>query len=327
MGLRIGARHLAIVIGLVVAGCSDSGPEPIGDPAAFLARWPKTHCAWAVRCGLFENASECAAFEHQGRETQFPPLQFDERLPHAVSRGTVVYDADAAGRCIAAMNTRSCSWHDWSAVVCNEVFIGTAPARAPVSQAFECVIPLANGDDGTCDDACCTLTCAETTIILDPDLPPEGSPCDGVSGCSYGLTCHRGRCTDPDRLGDSCIQPRADDHAYDYCADIASTCINGRCHRNGHVGDGCDGERAPPCARGLVCDPATDRCIGFLAAGAPCGYAHGGALCNSGLACNPTTDTCAALLSDAAPCEVDRQCASGHCSRISHTCGQRVVCP
>jgi hypothetical protein len=325
--MRTAVQRVALMIGLLVAGCDNDGPVPIDDPAAFLAVWPEVNCSWRTRCGLFDSVAECAAFDRQLTDTTYlgyTPV--DERLPYAVRRGTVTYDADAAGRCIAALRTQSCSWYDRSAAACDEVFAGTAAAGAPVAHAFECIVPFTIEGEHACDDACCTQTCASTTIILVPEGPGvEGSPCTMHGDCSLETTCHHGQCTDPDRIGDVCIKAHADD-ATGHCANMASLCIDDRCQRHGFAGDRCDDEVGAHCAPGLLCDATIDRCVGFVAEGQPCGYA-GGALCGPGLACNPTTDVCAPLLADAASCETGWQCASGHCSSLSHTCGHPVACP
>jgi len=272
------------ISGFVVA-CSGStsggGTSAAPVPAdQFVSRYVGAVCDNIGGC--CQNAG--FAYDAQGCKTlgnQEFGSKFDANQPG------VVYDADAAGACVAAIQK--------AASTCSGLDMGIASACANILKGT-----LQDGESCTSDAQCAA--------------PPGGDaycevPLDAPSGVC--VVHARGKAGDP--CGATCTE-HSDGSSE--CGSSSTSTGNATCYTNDGlycdqtckpviaVGQPCEFEG---CAMGAYC--GNGFCTAYPAVGEACGQGY---LCAEGAFCQGTT--CQALLADGQACESGDQCKSGHCA-------------
>lgn len=220
----------------------------------------------------------------------------------AAAAGDIVYDATAAGACVASL-TDSCeaAFAPPSAPSCFAMYKGTIADKAPCSLSAAC-------KSGFCDlpETGCLGACA-------PKVAAGGS-CNYTSQCAVGLTCFSGSCV-----------PKVAGQAKDAC-DGGLPCGKGLwCAQAGAVGT-CTALAAQGgpcindqgCTAGLLCAIKTagkpGTCEPPPAIGAACVYQTftSSAKCGAGNACVPVTGgaVCKAAVAAGGKCSHTAECGA-----------------
>lgn len=281
-------RTIAVMCGVLAlaAGCSEPTPSTFG------ADFEASLCRWATRCNVFVDEPQCRAalvWEELGRY---------EYLTQAVADGRVRFDADAAGRCLNALEELGCGGDELDAVVfqqglrggpaaCAGVYVGKVRNYDPCLSSEECA-----GDNSVCGypppsicmDACCVGSCR------DLGSPPKiGEACTG-----------------------SC-------EASAYCAVDPETFAFTVCTAKAELGASCEGNVA--CADDLYCEGDTGRCERRRKAGESCADGP----CERGLRCYELDGvrTCRTLPDEGERCSPTEYPG---CARLDNFCGADLTC-
>ena len=329
---------LAIV---VLASCSEARFQY----AEYLESRRVASCQWYVRCGIALDMETCL------REAS--PARVDLDVLGALEAGKLVFDADAARTCVAAMANLTCdrTSREYRNPRCRDVLRGTLGDAQPCAFAGECASRECwLQSELACDDAgCCRGTCVgeerpqSETIggrcrfapCVDAwcdasacvALLPEGADCDidgdrwGRDACDYGLACFSGRCAPAVGSGESSI--------FNPCRMIGDIRgADGTCVRRRIAGERCFRSFEPECMLGLVCDDATATCVERdvlppgerLPVGATCTYTSApceeGAFCDIADPASSLDGVCTLPKPVGAACHGDYQCASDSCNHL-----------
>jgi len=323
----------AALIAATAAGCG-GGSVDINDLGAAVS---DSYCQYYVSCGVFSSIDACKAL--------FGDSRIDPQLVADVDSGVIKYDGGAAKDCIDALATTSCNPGDQNSRVtpssCDDAFTGTIGDGGTCYISDECISK--NCDKPSCSMACCAGTCGpadpapvaigqscEAAPCVDgaycdatatcAALLPAGSDCQGDSQCAYGLLClGAGTCQAPAGAGDTCIT----------------------------------GGNGPECGvLGVVCDPTTNTCVGYLAEGAACdpqvgncqpftfcdqttmvctsypkvGEACPNNICAPGGFCDQTSQMCLGPQANGHTCTQSSQCQSNYCDQTSGQCADKTIC-
>ncbi|MCA9516746.1 MAG: hypothetical protein KC635_17515, partial [Myxococcales bacterium] len=255
-------------------------------------------CGWSDRC---RNFASCA---------DWPRYAWSRAVCEAavagVADGRLRYDAEAAARCVAAMDDPTCgpvyivladNLGREASGPCSDVFVGLGGDGATCYRDAGFAADGCDADHA-CTRSSCPGTCAAwapvgTTCDADHECEPTTSFCDqtqtcralrgaGVS-CDYDYQCQSplrcysteqggpGKCVSPLGIGDACVAP------LDCFPGLV--CVDGACAQESTAGGVCrdDGN----CPEGLVCRPETvaaaatatvgdGRCLAPIAVGETC---------------------------------------------------------
>jgi hypothetical protein len=259
---RINANLLRFSVLLTFVGCGgddDAGPPPVGavEVEEFCAATADAVCARAATCACFGPMGppmECAA-----TVAAACPAAEGTPLRDEIAAGAWTWDADAAGRLLAAL-------HD-------------APCPETPCPAATCVGLSASG--GACDGE--RLGCpAEDSCIDGRCVTPaaDGAPCTVPAGCA-SERCEGEVCMPKRDLGDACADDGECitghcDFSTGRCAPLVANdelctesadCESGYCDRDLKLGAG---SCQPLRADGEACDEDI-ACAGGLCADSACG--------------------------------------------------------
>ncbi|MCB9652644.1 MAG: hypothetical protein H6729_00740 [Deltaproteobacteria bacterium] len=273
-------------------GCSDatqSAPVPMGEFSARLAEYA---CELDFECPasslglrpLFQDLSACKAhFSVLASRWQNIP-----DLIAAVEQGTIIYDAEAAGRCV----TVECSADRVGArlpEVCSDVFTGALMEGDTCWRSEEC------GGDTYCDHGAPT---GRDFLESCPGICRARVPIGG--SCRYGFQCadppgrDEGICADgvcarysPDQgavEGQKCGETTGEDSAvlnYGKCED-GLWCSSGTCRRGPLPPDSPCNSDDDLCSGFQVCVVVVGRCVDISVAfeGEACGDSLSSPVCN-----------------------------------------------
>jgi len=284
---------LALLLSLLAAACSDDSqapkvPPPPVDAADFMSAYTQTLCDVSARCSVVADYLQADCESHVR-------ASFGEDVQAAIEAGKIVYDADAAGACLAGLAETPCLAEqpsDATLASCLSALKGTLAAGEPCVGTFECaegICPAVTGD--RCPTVCPSVVHRNETCSLlgGPDcnireglrcsfgrcvLPTEkGSACEDNFGCQSGLVCVTNICVPlrGDQQGcsrDSSCQPGL------FCALGGDE--GGRCEVRLDVGAACGGQDAEDtnaalrhvqCKDGLICALAELRADGTSVGG------------------------------------------------------------
>ena len=283
---------------------SDGGPPTVGavPREQFVDAYVHAVCDNAGTCclsnGFGHDAASCVA----QAKAEFSALLASTKLARAH------YDADAAGRCIAAARTASasCAPHGIDGRACDSVFFGDGAPGTECKTTLDCAPPPAGtAGRGACEfistsDGSGTTTSAHCIVLLEPR---EGASCGG---------------------GAADVSPRSDCSADGWYCDGSSSSSSGTCHARKAIGEACAMHGGPACVDGATCTGGV--CVG----GRPVGAACTGFECAAGARCDYAgSHTCVAMLPVGAPCETGSTCASGICSKtkcVSSVLAEAPIC-
>ncbi len=229
----------------------------------------------------------------------------------AIDRGTIVYDGDAAGSCIAFYDERGCDLLSAGispeyAETCGRIFRGQVEDGGACRLSEEC------GEGSRCAGATCPGTCAPRV--------PAGGACMEFSECEIGFYCLDSVCSSlargPSRgacaRGDSFACP-LDEVCIGATAEAPGTCTPQAELRTRREGETCD-PSAMLCEEGLSC--AGGVCVGPSASGGPCAESASPSMCPARHSC--VGGTCVEVPGEGDPCEVrcqfGLQCVGGVCT-------------
>jgi hypothetical protein len=210
--------------------------------------------------------------------------------------------------CAQAIPSTPCA--DW---------LNDAPSAACLPQAGALANGAACGGSGQCASTFCGVG-ADAACGTCADAPKAGDPCTIAAQCGSrgGLTCANGACVAYGAASASC--DRGHPCGYGLACVGAKSGASGTCQTAGaSVGAACDpkSETAARCETvlGLVCDPATKKCVQqtVASAGGDCGA---DARCGASGTCTATGadagssdagaaagGTCVAAIADGQPCD------------------------
>jgi hypothetical protein len=274
----------------LTAGCGGGGAVAIDDLGPGLER---ALCREAVACGQAPDEKTCEASVFVDQESSLLTLKA------AVARGTVAYDANAAGECLRDVPTDCAAFHP-DPEACNQVFQGKVPGGGTCVDSLEC----ANEGDCVKPPDCSGLSCCAGSCIAGTGRVPIGGDCSSGARCVAGATCYRGNtCAVPASAGASCF--------------VVSDCQPGlvceasTCAFAPKEGEACDPNRTSPClSTADYCDTVSLTCKKRKPPGQACtdndcvGYAP----CTSGV-CR-LLPTAGQPCSDSGTCFANLVCAS-----------------
>ena len=282
---------------LASVGCEDGGAAGDSIPIEQLdQRGAASICAYAVRCGLFPDAASCAG-------TLFRRLQ----VLADVTAGKVLYDGNAAARCVDWYAARGCAVSEPEpppSQSCDAVFTGTLPDGRACVADDQCRSDHCDASACSGADACCPGVCA-SALPVGGDCAKPGQICAVGAFCKFDLTGAVGTCTLRVAAGQPCT--RSDLCVPGQFCDIAPLTGSGTCDRPPARGEACP---AGSCGSlSDVCDPFTARCVARTAIGGACftdrtcvPFAH----------CDTTsTMTCVARSAAGGACTADSDCLTG----------------
>lgn len=240
-----------LVSGLVSLGTFVGCAPP--SAGTFGEDYEEALCEWATGCRAFEDVKQCRKALVWDSQARF------SYMVDAIAAGRSRFDADAALRCLDAIEAQSCDEGTLTALLfssgfqaapaaCEAVYAGKVGNYEPCMHSEECAGDAVCGFP-PCDGACCEGSCR----VIDA-APKLGEPCGG-----------------------SC-----EDAAY--CAQDPVTFQFTTCEKRLGVGGDCSFNTGA-CKAGLYCnfqDEGTYRCAELLAEGVDC---SAGGICADGLTC------------------------------------------
>ncbi len=303
-----------VVSAVALAACTDS--ISIDD---FAQKFRDGECTAAVSCDEVPDTATCDASITIGG-TDF------ETVVAEVKAGTVIYDGDAAARCLAFLTNDSCTFTGFhGGQDCESIFEGTLATGAACLEDEECkgyktqTADCAETDD-TCDrsTACCpgvctavpraaagascaTTDCADGLYCSNVDRTCKtlgatvGAACEAIDGCEDPMYCkipamgQAGMCADAAAAGATC-DPTANEPCVDghqYCDMTTMTCTN-----RAAIGSACSD--TVPCAYDANCDGTSNTCVAVPGPGDACTTTTGclGSLdCTNSVCTLPTSTT------------------------------------
>lgn len=295
----------------VDAGFSlDARLHDAGDPHAdgFRLQYTRAVCDLFQRCESYLGSGSIRrvyqpAWCHPGNEA-------GGRLDAALEAGTVVYDAEAATRCLRALESVQCAdFADELGRCHDEVWQPTLPANGACAIDEECI-------DGRClREAECPGRCVAYGAV--------SAPCtDAFFDCRPELACVSGACAERRAVGESCTNGGE-------CAE-GLLCRASVCAERPTLGEACEGSRGSgsDCAGSLVCVG------GMCAEGATSGDCFS-TPCAEGYRCDEDTLQCIAVAPPGGACTLDAQCPftffcdRGRCTALpiaGELCGEAPIC-
>jgi hypothetical protein len=283
--------------GVALAGCSspsDGGAGPSGPISADTAptQFAQTLCTNMAACCQAHNLAHDDATCESSIEGQFRAAIL------ARQSSKVLYDPDAAGRCLDAYVSAFASCGDPGTTLhdaCNAIWVGTVDLGGACTQSEECK------DTPEVNAYCNQGVCTEDLLGQKPARATAGEACNGT-------------CTE-NGSGYSCI-------SFDTSASVPS------CYTND--GFSCDGNTktcvplpklgepctfGTGCASGAFCEGGT--CVAQRSSG-PC---TDDSNCTNDSYCstaNPSSGvtpqgSCTAKKPDGATCQIDQECTVGRC--------------
>lgn len=319
------ARGSAIagLLATMILGCSD-GNDAAGDgllePAEFVPIAADLIC---------DDFGDCCAQDGYAYSAEQCRSGYARALEETIARGTVVYDADAGGRCVRALRASpgQCDGTPEELQACGGVFRGTVADGEPCVTSTECA--------GFPDSAFCVETSTPGTGQVCMTVPTPSERVRAGRGDSCTGTCR------PDDGALYCLQTGPDPAALCftedglYCARETSTCESllaegATCERDpgfpGCVaGTFCEHERCVP-ERGEGESCLVDICTFPLTCASPNEIA-----CGPGLRCTvgDPDPRCVAPKADGSTCRSFQECASGWCEidcDEQQSCSETGVC-
>lgn len=286
-------------------------PDPAGDGGSIAVEDVHTLRADATCLGLTachatsvieqRLGADCtAALEHQIRQL------YGDAVDEAIAEGRVLYDPDAAWRCVQGTLAAPCDLFE-TEPACGRVYAGLAALGEP------CVLDLECEGAAWCDASDgCPGRCREARS--------PGSGCTADRQCSGLASCRLGSCQERRRIDDLCSPDGAECIGILSCSRAAPDHPATFC-RNPFSGLG-PGERCRPagCQGGLYCRFSSDqdhRCDTRQGDGQTCFHGSPSA-CLAGLACDwdglaPRPEVpgeCKPAPTEGQMCWID--CAPGH---------------
>ena len=255
-------------------------------------------CTRLVRCGAEPDVAACESVWY-----------FNLQAEYDVTAGKVIYDADAAARCIDGYASEGCTISDSDAAAtqmhteaCRAVFTGTVADGGACLSGVECASQSCAV--ASCNAATCCVGACQAQIAAGGDCSGSGAVCvDGTLCRSGGNTA---TCVAPIAAGQPCAHSNVD-----VCA-IGTTCITDSA--TGTSSCGTAPAEGQPCPDGICdadadsCDPATKTCVRKVAVGGTCTSSTG---CVPYAACDLTSSTCVAMALAGASCVQDADCLVG----------------
>lgn len=334
-------RRLALLV-LLAAACSGDdgggGPIAIDDLEGALVN---TYCNLYVRCGLVDDIATCHTLDLD--------VEADPDLIAAVKAGKVIYHADQASACLAALGAgcdRATFSENDSPLACDETFEGTVAAGGQCAINEECI--SRNCDTSACTEACCQGTCVGDTPPVRPRVgeacttaatlrcvdsycdtgtglctayKANGEACEGGSQCVSGFCNGTAICAELPATGQPCDLTTGES----VCAEIGDTCsaTSMTCVPLGLGGD--------PCTEARDCSPiyqcgASGTCELRPTLGDECGTQAFPSSCIDHSYCDQTTMQCTAPRPDGSTCQSDSECQSDSCDFATSTCTTPAIC-
>lgn len=303
---RMRGNAIAGLLATMILGCSNSN-EGAGDgpipPAGLVEAVVHASCGDLADCC----AQDGFPFSERGCRNQAETVMNDR-----FERGTLVYDAEAGGRCARALRDRpsQCGGADEDFAACEGVFRGNVPIGEPCVEGLDCA--------GFPDDAVCPF--GDGTVCTPgaqrPKRAARGESCSGTCRVDGEQQVCGGLGPEPLVL---CF---TDDGLY--CAGATHIC-------EPLVAEGGTCERQPDfagCAAGMFCEH--ERCVPVRGAGESCLAdicvapltcpARSELACGPGLTCPFGDDPrCTAPQPDGSACTSFLECASRNCDTSSCT--------
>jgi hypothetical protein len=317
-------------------------------PADYYSQVMEATCTWRVACpsayARYASVADCMRWadpdDYRGHAGS---------VSAAISRGTAVFDADLAQRCLdwvaAAPCTEDATYTMFVAhPECSAVFQGLVADGGVCYVSEECDYGrcLSGGGGYSCPGRCEAYArlgdpCGGYPVDAEcgPGLQCNGDVClidepttfAGLGEpCSYySENCAPGRRCDSSGTDSVCatLLPLGSECSSDGECEVGLECIGdgyaGACQQIVLVtreGEACGGTRVCDESRGLSCDTLLGWCTGLPGVDQPC--LDG--ICREGLYCDETgAPLCRNLLLDGAACESSSACRS-------HVCNSSGVC-
>ena len=267
-----------LVLAMVVACGGDknsSGPIAIDD---LFPQYLDALCTFEANCAQEPDKATCVADDNI-EEADILTLIAD------VKAGTITYDADAAGACLAAIRNTSCATFapraqiaDSSELCILTVFGGTVPEGGACNSLFECdsggsaLSVNCESTMSSCDPA---TTCCPGTCTAEPPTSGSGAvgtTCTTSEDCLATLYCSEvtHACKQPGAAaGDACDATDGCDNPL-ICTQDAQTSM-GTCGPQIATGGTCDPESNFQCGDSRdYCDSTTLTCTRRVAVGQTC---------------------------------------------------------
>ncbi len=296
-------RRALALVGL--AACGGGGPAPV-EVEDFGVEAMTALCDWAVRCRHTPDEETCRRMI-DGRAYDV------RRAIDTIAAGRALWDAEAAGHCVAATRDAVCPDDAFAHEACGRLLIGLVPQGGACTSSFDCA-DRAGCAVTTCDEQCCAGTCGA------PQPPPApiervgvGEPCVQHLDCVAGAYCGvERRCVAmPDAPGEPCLFGCA-------WGDLYCDVFTETCKRFGGRGDPCDADSP--------CDPAWAycdvTCRDLPGPGEPCDSAA--RRCALAAWCGPAS-VCVPLGTAGSSCAGDGECQIA-CDDVTGACVDYEVC-
>ncbi len=298
-------------------------------------------CELSTRClALYPSVEECVTAGGPYGRGGDPHVGL-KRLFDAANAGTVIYNADKAGACMAGLSSVTCvefltSESDTFDPACDEIFSGNVAGGGACFEREECQTPGARCEQtGSCNLQCCVGTCSipipvggdcttgscvsgahcvrdSTNTIRTCESGDLNAPCTGSWNCDDELWCDAvsgslGMCKNDFPSGATCTDDEQCPGVEECVGDDLVPAVQGMCKTVSATGDACD----ELCNEPLWCNQPDSSVAGTCepvpALGASCADSFG--QCAGLLWCDPLDSTCKAPKTQGAACEGSIECA------------------
>ncbi len=299
---------LAVVVtcgwgGLLAIGCSSSSDDAAPVPLTqFPQQFAQAYCAGIKPC--------CGRAGIPYVETDCKAAATDTFTQYVTEHASAKYDADAAGKCLAAFkkNLDGClDVNDTTALGCQDVFVGTKALGAECQSRAECA-------SGHCQFEQTDVTAAGMCAAAGVALPPHakaGEPCS--SDCSGDINdgfCFSGTLLPTGSPAGACYESDGLTCAYSGASDVAPTDLASVCVTLPALGEPCPNFR---CVKGAFCEEGT--CVAQRDSGA----CQDPDTCSSKSYCDTSLSggfggQCTPLKPDGYACQDNTECKNGECA-------------
>lgn len=343
--MRLSALVPLFALSIIACGAGPSPEEPAPPPppieaTSFMNDYATALCDHAARCSLTASYLDARCNENVRS-------LFGEDVEAAIAAGRIVYDAEAAGACVAGLRSMDCLAEqpsDATLAACFKALQGTVATDKPCFGTFECESGVCRSVTG---DTCPTV-CQAVANVGDACSLISGPECD----TRKGLRCSGGSCVAPVGAQGACVD--------NFGCQSGLVCVANKCVPLRAEGYGCSQDSS--CVPGTFCAAGGDEgglCEARVPEGGDCSQDSGDTnaafrlvQCQEGLLCKgggltaagmSVTGKCAKPAEEGESCTVEPDgfqlfgtgcrfglvCNAGKCEKppaIGQACGAHFLC-
>jgi hypothetical protein len=299
------------VLGLLGVGCSPSNSGGVDAAPVPLAQLPEQYAD--VICDTVGPCCRSAGIAYDSNTCKSAAKALFQGFVQMSNTPGTTYDAAAAGRCKAAVQTalQSCTNFDdgTTGVACAYIFVGSVPLGGACQQDSDCADHGGCGLDPNSPDGT-SMVCV--AALGEQAHAQAGAACNGdcIQSTDGDIECTSGGIAGGGSAGGGSGGGGSATPGICYASDgLFCGTQTQVCTPFAKIGEACEDQG---CVAGAFCD--LGKCTAQLDSG-PCTSSSGA--CSAKSFCDDASQQCVPRLADGASCEFSSQCSSDECSETA----------